>query len=198
MSETLPQGWIDISIGEATRIRTGKLDANAAVEGGLYPFFTCAQEESRINHYAFDTNAILLAGNGVFNVTRYRGKFNAYQRTYVIEPNLIDFDYCFYAIKQAIDLISSADRGSVIKYLRLGDITQPIIPLPPLAEQQRIVAKLEALLTRSTNARNELAAIPKLIERYKQAVLAAAFRGDLTADWRGTTELGGWEKKQHR
>ncbi len=68
------------------------------------------------------------------------------------------------------------------------------IPIPPLAEQQRIAAKLEALLTRSTNARNELAAIPKLIKRYKQAVLAAAFRGDLTADWRGTSELMGWEK----
>lgn len=56
--------------------------------------------------------------------------------------------------------------------------------LPPFAEQRRIVARLDDLLARSRRAKEELAAIPALLERYRQAVLAAAFRGDLTADWR--------------
>jgi type I restriction enzyme S subunit len=63
-------------------------------------------------------------------------------------------------------------------------LKQSTIPLPPLAEQARIVAKADNLLARSKNAREELVRIPRLVERYKQAVLAAAFRGDLTAEWR--------------
>jgi len=66
---------------------TGKLDSNAAVKGGRYPFFTCAKEIFYINDYAFDQEALLLAGNnaaGKYDVKYYNGKFNAYQRTYVL------------------------------------------------------------------------------------------------------------------
>jgi type I restriction enzyme, S subunit len=58
------------------------------------------------------------------------------------------------------------------------------IPLPPLNEQRRIVAKIEALTDRSRKAREALDAIPTLLDQFRQSVLAAAFRGDLTADWR--------------
>ena len=69
-----------VHLGELVNIRTGKLDANAAVEGGQYPFFTCSREIFAINEYAFDCEAILLAGNnavGDFNVKHYKGRFNA-------------------------------------------------------------------------------------------------------------------------
>lgn len=62
--------------------------------------------------------------------------------------------------------------------------TSPIIPFPPIAEQKRIVTKLDSLFAHTRRARQELDHIPKLIERYKQAILSAAFRGDLTTDWR--------------
>lgn len=58
------------------------------------------------------------------------------------------------------------------------------VPVPSLREQRRIVDKLDKLLARSKHAREELSRVPRLVERYKQAVLAAAFRGDLTQDWR--------------
>jgi len=58
------------------------------------------------------------------------------------------------------------------------------IPLPPLNEQKRIVAAIEALRERSQKARSALSAIPELCDKFRQSVLAAAFRGDLTADWR--------------
>ena len=77
-------------LGDLVNIKTGKLDANAAVEGGQYPFFTCSRDIFAIDTYAFDCEAILLAGNnavGDFNVKHYNGKFNAYQRTYVITVN---------------------------------------------------------------------------------------------------------------
>ena len=70
-------------LGDLVNIKTGKLDANAAVEGGQYPFFTCSRDIFAIDTHAFDCEAILLAGNnavGDFNVKHYNGKFNAYQR----------------------------------------------------------------------------------------------------------------------
>ena len=58
------------------------------------------------------------------------------------------------------------------------------IPLPPLNEQRRIVEKIEALTARIRKARAALDEIPALLDQFRQSVLAAAFRGDLTADWR--------------
>lgn len=80
--------------------------------------------------------------------------------------------------------------GSAIRRLVLRQIRETRLLLPPLPEQHRIVAKIDSLFARSSRARQELAHIPKLIERYRQAVLEAAFRGDLTADWRGDKALG--------
>ena len=60
------------------------MDANASLEDGAYPFFTCSKEELRIDNYAYDCECVLIAGNGDLNVKYYNGKFNAYQRTYII------------------------------------------------------------------------------------------------------------------
>ena len=81
--------WANATLGEVAKICTGKLDSNAATTGGRYPFFTCSPDTLTIDTYAFDDEAVLLAGNnanGVFCVKHYRGMFNAYQRTYVISP----------------------------------------------------------------------------------------------------------------
>ena len=68
--------------------------------------------------------------------------------------------------------------------INLTKLSNLPIPLPPLNEQRRIVAKIEALTTHSRKAREALDAIPALLDQFRQSVLAAAFRGDLTADWR--------------
>ena len=81
--------WKITKLEELATFKTGKLNSNEAVSDGIYPFFTCSPEILRINHYSFDQKAILLAGNnanGDFNIKYYEGKFNAYQRTYVITP----------------------------------------------------------------------------------------------------------------
>ncbi|SRR5579883_287731 len=74
--------------------------------------------------------------------------------------------------------------GSTIKNFHLIDFRRLTLPLPPFNEQKRIVAAIESLRNRSQNARSALAAIPELCDKFRQSVLAAAFRGDLTADWR--------------
>lgn len=134
-----------LTLGELTRIRTGKLDANAANENGLYPFFTCAVESLSINTAAFDCKAVLVAGNGDLNVKYYEGKFNAYQRTYVIESldeSKLLPKYLYLFLDKHVEKLREQAIGGVIKYIKLGNLTEAKIPLPPLAEQKRIAAIL--------------------------------------------------------
>lgn len=95
--------------------------------------------------------------------------------------------YLFYYLKdsETQEWLRSASSHTVnIANLSLARINPLPIPLAPLPEQRRIIAKLDALFARNRQAREELENIPTLIEHYKQAILAAAFRGELTADWR--------------
>lgn len=82
-------------LGELCSITTGKLDANAMKSEGIYPFFTCAEEVYRIDNFAFDTEALLISGNGanLGYIHYYKGKFNAYQRTYVLSDFTADMHY---------------------------------------------------------------------------------------------------------
>ena len=76
-----------INLNSIVTLKTGKKDANASIKNGTYPFFTCSEKESSINVYSFDQEAILIAGNGNMSVKYYNGKFDAYQRTYVISSD---------------------------------------------------------------------------------------------------------------
>jgi type I restriction enzyme S subunit len=165
-------------------IQTGKIDANASSHQGRYPFFTCGEEILRTENYAFDTDAVLLAGNGNFSLKYYKGKFNAYQRTYVIQPIQIDLKMLFYLLLAYITQITKSARGSTIKYLRYGDIAGCQFPLPPLNEQRRIVAKIEALFSELENGVVQLTLTQAKLKQYRQALLKTAFNGNLTADWR--------------
>lgn len=129
-------------------IETGKLDANAMEDHGIYPFFTCSRQIYQINSYAFDCEAVLLAGNnasGDFNVKYYNGKFNAYQRTYVIskKSNYIDLKFVKYKLDNYLIDLKKMSVGANTKFLKLGMIKNIEIPIPPLQEQQAIVSKLD-------------------------------------------------------
>ncbi|MCT3096257.1 restriction endonuclease subunit S [Lactococcus lactis] len=118
------------TLGNFFPIITGKKDANVA-RGGQYPFFSCSQGISYTDAYSFEGNAILLAGNGDFNVKTYNGKFEAYQRTYVLIPNNeYRLGFLYYAIKHFLSDITAGDRGSVIKYITKGDIENLNLYMP--------------------------------------------------------------------
>jgi len=137
-----------VELGEVSTITTGSLDANAASESGAYPFFTCSRQPLRIDNYAFDCAAVLLAGNNAsadFNVKRFSGKFNAYQRTYVItpkDPEVLSSDYIYFVIQNALPRLKEQAIGAGTKYLKLGMITGIRFPLPPYDLQQTLVSEL--------------------------------------------------------
>lgn len=141
-----------IPLGTVTNIKTGKLDVNAGAEDGKYPFFTCASTPYKINEYAFDTEAVLIAGNGDLNVKYYHGKFNAYQRTYVIDnkdKKILSMKYLYYFVGTYMDRLRRDAIGGIIKYIKVGHLTDAEIPLPSLEDQKRIahlLGKVEGLI----------------------------------------------------
>jgi len=141
--------WSTSVLCEIAEITTGKLDSNAADEKGYYPFFTCAPKPLKINEYAFDCNAILLAGNnanGVFHINRFNGKFNAYQRTYIITAKAnVDIDYLYYRLKTLLQSLGSYSLGTATKFLTRRILEPLKIVCPPLPTQRAIASILGAL-----------------------------------------------------
>ena len=139
--------WKEIKLGEICEIQTGKLNANAMIQGGRYKFFTCAKEVFEIDCYAFDTEAILISGNGenVGYIHYFNGKFNAYQRTYVLDKfteNILFIKYFLeFALKRKIE-IEKKDGNT--PYIVLSTIFGFIVKLPNLKEQQKIAEVLTA------------------------------------------------------
>ena len=195
----VPENWRWVLFNNISNIRTGKKDANYGNECGQYPFFTCAADPIRCDGYSFDCNAILLAGNGdINNISRYEGKFEAYQRTYVVEIQPpIDTDLLFYYFKYRwFDYNKDKMFGTAIPYIRLGNLQTFPIPLPPLAEQQRIVERIEYLFAKLDEAKEKAQAVLDSFETRKAAILHKAFTGELTAKWRAKHDesMGSWNR----
>ncbi len=131
-----------VKIGDITKIKTGKLDANASSEDGEYPFFTCSKEPLRISTYSYDCECVLVAGNGDLNVKYYNGKFDAYQRTYIIEDNSdgrLFMPYLYYFMEGYVEELRKQAIGGVIKYIKLGNLTDAMIELSDVEIQKKIV-----------------------------------------------------------
>lgn len=141
--------WEKVKLGDyLKKVKTGKLDANVASNDGKYPFFTCSIEPLKINTYSFDCECVLVAGNGDLNVKYYKGKFDAYQRTYILESKndyFLMVRYLYYFMINYLDVLRAKTQGGIIKYIRLNNITDAIIPLPPLEEQKKIAERLDAV-----------------------------------------------------
>ena len=151
-----------VKIGDLTKIKTGKLDANVSSEDGKYPFFTCSKEPLKISTYSYDCECVLVAGNGDLNVKYYNGKFDAYQRTYIIEDNgsgKLYMPYLYYFMEDYIDELRKQAIGGVIKYIKLANLTDALIELPSVDEQKSIVEilkKVKGILDKRNDEIREL------------------------------------------
>ena len=165
-------------LGELTRIRTGKLDANAADEDGAHPFFTCAVEPLRINTPAFDCKAVLVAGNGDLNVKYFEGKFNAYQRTYVIESldeSVLVPKFLYAFLDLYVSELRKQAIGGVIKYIKLPYLTDAVVQLPSEEWQREFARRVTAVEALKTAQRASLAELDALFATLQHR----AFRGEL-------------------
>ncbi|HHV6300566.1 TPA: restriction endonuclease subunit S [Haemophilus influenzae] len=158
-------------------ISTGKLNANAMDENGIYPFFTCNEKPYKINNYAFDMEAILISGNGsqVGHLNYFKGKFNAYQRTYVIgefdNNTLVMYLYHYLNFKLRDYITINSKKGSV-PYITLPMLEKFEIPIPPLSVQTEIVKILDALTALTSELTSELILRQKQYEYYREKLLS--------------------------
>jgi len=142
--------WRRATLGELVVFKTGKLDSNAAVPDGNYPFFTCSQETLRTNTFSFDTECVLLAGNnanGIFPLKYFNGKFDAYQRTYIVKPrdsDVMQTKFLYYSLRPKLAELRSVSTGAATKFLTLSILNQTEIQVPPLSVQKRIGGILSA------------------------------------------------------
>ena len=154
-----------VKLGELVSIQTGKLDANAAVVGGKYPFFTTAKEISWINDYVYDDEVVLVAGNWDLNVKYYKGKFNAYQRTYILSNNSnVRMKYLYYFLDKYIKVLRHQSIGGVIKYIKLNNLSNAQVPMMSIPEQEKIIKNLEKidyLISKKSQQYTELSKLVK-------------------------------------
>ena len=133
--------WQEKKLGEMCLIITGKLNADAVVKHGKYRFYTCAKDYFFINKFAFDTNALIISGNGahVGYVHHYNGKFNAYQRTYILDGFREDIYYLKYFLEKNLGKrISIEKKDGNIPYIVLETLAEMIVFLPIYEEQKKI------------------------------------------------------------
>ena len=170
----LINGWEYVRLGDICKITTGKLDANAQVENGQYPFFTCAERPFNIDSYAFDTEALLISGNGanLGYINYYKGKFNAYQRTYVLDQFSVNIQYVKWALKVLLpQRIAIEKSSSNTPYIVLSTLADLKIPIPNNSKQNHI-ADLMMLFERKLSTQ---LALSDLYNKQKQYLLRQMF-----------------------
>ena len=184
-------------------ITTGKLNANAMDKDGKYPFFTCDSKPSKINEYAFDEEAILISGNGsqVGHINYYKGKFNAYQRTYVLyDFNGIEVKYLLHYLGAYLKeyILINSKKGSV-PYITLPILQNFRVPVPTIEVQNEIVRILDNFTELESELESELEARKKQYEYYRDEVFK--FKNNKNVEYKKLGEIaiisrgGNFQKK---
>lgn len=169
--------WQTKKLGEICTIRTGKKDVNQGNPKGEYPFFTCAREHTFSDEYSFDTEALLIAGNGdVGYVSYYNGKFEAYQRTYVLYEFIEVLPRYLYIYLSGLlkDTVSKQKLGNTMPYIKMGMLSDFDVTFPPFSEQKKIIKTLDDIFEKlekvKENTEKNLQNSKELFESYLQSI----------------------------
>jgi type I restriction enzyme S subunit len=211
MSDDLPMGWELVGFPEVVFFQEGpglrkyqyrksgvpflniRTFVDERIDKKLCNYLDLEEVEQKYKHFLVDANDILVATSGSIGKMAIAKSQDlplmlntSIMRFRPITEERLERGFLYFFLKSNhfFTQADSAWTGTAQKNMGPSHVKTFNILLPPLNEQRRIVDKLDRIGDRHRTARNELSHIPKLIARYKQAVLAAAFRGDLTADWR--------------
>ncbi len=200
----LPNGWQEISLIDVIDIITKQLSPFNSPEnyfnylgleniekgtGVLLDFSPTVGNKIKSNKYIFNSGDVLY-GKLRPNLRKvHLANFDGISSTDLIplrSSNAYVNKLLLYFLLSPfhIKYINNIMAGIDMPRLRTSDLKKMPLRLPPLNEQKRIVSKIEELQARTTKAQEALEAIPPLLEKFRQSVLAAAFRGDLTKEWR--------------
>ncbi len=197
MEKVLPKNWVECNLFEIANVITGKKDANHSTENGIYTFFTCAYEPLKSDDYDYDDEVLILPGNGanVGEVFYFNGKFQAYQRTYIVEKIKINPKYLYYYFLSNWRSRNEKEQfGTATNYIKIGNFQSYNLEMAPLSEQNRIVEKLDRLFGQLEVIKSSMEKIPVLLKNFRQQVLTQAVTGKLTEEWREGKELESAEK----
>ena len=155
----VPKGWKVGTYESYLTFKTGKLNSNAAVDNGKYPFFTCSSETYKTDTYSFDGKAVLLAGNNasaIYPLKYFEGKFDAYQRTYVITPKVKNLSLLqvYFSIKDELEGFKGSSSGTATKFLTMKILNPLSIIVAPDGAYEEVNRQLDILL-------NQLLVLPK-------------------------------------
>ena len=198
----VPKSWTVINLEDVCSFTTGKLNSNAAVADGSYPFFTCSRETFKINCFSFDQEAILLSGNnaqGVYSVKYYKGKFDAYQRTYVFtikDINSYDYQFLHFELSRQLALLQASSLGTVTKYLTSSILRSLKLVAPLIAEQRQIGSMLRSIDHQSELIESKLEVLHKLF----CGALVGLMSGDFVLDqpiYRNVSDPVGFVSDNH-
>lgn len=180
----LPQGWEFASLGDVIELKYGKGLTKLSRDGGCYAVYGSNGVVGTHSNFLIENSCLVVGRKGsIGEVHVSKQPCWAIDTTYYADEFYEQpIKFWFHRLK-ALPL-GQLNRASAIPGLNREDAYRLPIALPPLNEQHRIVAKIEALKARSQQVKEALEEIPAFLDQFRQSVLAAAFRGDLTADWR--------------
>ncbi|MBI4524752.1 MAG: restriction endonuclease subunit S [Deltaproteobacteria bacterium] len=198
-NNNLPDGWAIAKLQDIADIIMGQSPPGSTYndEGEGLPFFQGKAEFSdrypNVRVWCTSPKKIAEAGDVLISVRAPVGPTNVANTTCAIGRGLaairplgkISTEYVLFVLRLLEPQIAAGGVGSTFTAIKKADLEEIEIPVAPLAEQKRIVAKVEELLARVNATRERLAKVPAILKRFRQAVLAAACSGRLTEDWRG-------------
>ena len=215
MNEQLPMGWLAVALPQVATLNMGQSPPSSTynTEGRGLPFFQGKAEFGDLypepDKFCSAPNKVAEPRDILISVRAPVGPTNMCRERCCIGRGLAAIrtrhdvlpHYLLFYLRSIEAWLATQGTGSTFTAISKSDLEQLRLPLAPLPEQRRIVAKLEALLAKVDACQQRLAKIPLLLKRFRQSVLAAACSGRLTADWRkedggeaGDTDLpGSWK-----
>lgn len=186
--QAITKEWEQSTLGEVCDIYTGKKDVNEGSLDGKYPFFTCSKDISRSDSYSFDTEAILVAGNGVVGDTKYyNGKFEAYQRTYVLSDFKVNANFLYLYLSGILKReLAKSVVGSTMPYIKRGNLENITVPVPSLPEQKAIA---QTLMTVQNTIAEQERLIAKL-KKLKRSMMQHLFTHGTNNEQSKMTDIG--------